>query len=112
MKEKELREAAICGICGDPIGKSGLPMFLRVTVKRYGLEHAALQRQQGLTMMLGGEAALASVMGPDQDLATLLDERTITVCEAKCAQTHPLFYEVLLGGDDEDDGDENEKAPA
>lgn len=62
MKEKELREHADCSICGKPIGNSGLPLFWKVTVERFGLNVDAVKRQQGLGMMLG--AHIAMVMGP------------------------------------------------
>jgi hypothetical protein len=66
MKEKELREAATCIICGKPFGHTGLPLFWRVTIQRFGVDMGAVKRQTGLTMMLGGNALLASVMGPDE----------------------------------------------
>ena len=82
MKEKELREAAICEICKKQIRASGIPLFYRVQIKRYGLNAGALQRQQGLTMMLGNHAALASIMGPNEDMADKISETEFTVCES------------------------------
>ncbi len=81
MKEKELREAAICEICNKPIGASGVPLFYRVRIERYGLNARALQRQQGLTAMLDGHAALAAIMGPNEDIADKISSTEITVCE-------------------------------
>ena len=84
MKEDELRDNAICNLCGQPIGKSGLPLFWRVTVERFGLNLTALQRQQGLAMILGS-ASLARVMGADEDLAiSMMEPAKITVCESCC----------------------------
>lgn len=80
MKEKELRRHADCNICGLKIGASGLPLFWRVTVERFGLDAAACQRQHGLGMAFGAE--LAMVMGPDEDLAKpMMEPRVVTVCE-------------------------------
>lgn len=80
MKEAELRAAATCGLCRRKIGESGIPLFWRVRVERFGLDAQALRRQQGLGLMVGG--ALAAVMGPDEDLAKpVMSAVTLTVCE-------------------------------
>jgi hypothetical protein len=86
MKEAELRENSHCALCKKPIGNSGVPLFWRVTVERFGLNMPALQHQQGLGLMLGG--ALAQVMGADEDLALpVMDAVKVTVCESCCTRT-------------------------
>ncbi len=95
MKEKELRESAICGICNKPIGKSGVPLFWRVRMERYGLKADAIQRQQGLTMMLDGHAELASIMGSDEDMAEKISSKEITVCET-CAGENTSVYRMAM----------------
>lgn len=94
MKESELREAATCGLCNKKIGQSGVPLFMRVNVQRHGLLAPAIQRQQGLAMMLGGNGLLASVMGPNDNMTDIISENTITVCEI-CAQDNPILYQIL-----------------
>ena len=50
-------------------------------------------------MLLGGNAALAQVMGPDEEMTVqLIEPRTFTVCEP-CSQqpTPPLILYVELG---------------
>ena len=84
MKEQELREHATCSICNRKIGHTGLPLFWTVEIKRYGIKMGAVQRQQGLAMMLGGNAAIAAVMGPDEDMAECIATATLTMCE-RCA---------------------------
>ena len=86
MKEQELREVATCGMWGNNIGRTGMPLFWRVRIERYGLKADALRRQQGLTMMLGGHAALAAIMGPDEDMAEKISSKEITVCEDCCTK--------------------------
>ena len=82
MKEKALREHAICSLCRQKIGASGLPMFWTVEINQYVIDMAAMQRQQGLGLMLGG--ALAMHMGPGEDLAKTIGEPAkLTVC-ANC----------------------------
>ncbi len=84
MREKELRESARCIGCGKAFGHTGLPLFWRVTIERFGVDMRAVNRQQGLTMMLGGNALLAQVMGADEEMATLLSSEKVTLCE-ECA---------------------------
>jgi hypothetical protein len=82
MKERELRDRAICSMCGNKIGAAVLPMFWTVEVKQYVIDLAAAQRQQGLGLMLGG--ALAMHMGPDEDLAKEVRKPAdLTIC-ANC----------------------------
>lgn len=82
MKEQELRDAANCAFCRKPFGASGLPLFYRVRIRRFGLDVGAVRRQAGLEMMLGGAVALAQVMGQDEEMAKPLgDGIEFTVCE-------------------------------
>lgn len=90
MKEKELRQHATCSLCGNKILASGIPLFYRVTIERFGIDMNAAQRQQGLGMLLGGSGALAMVMGPDEDMAhPMMEPAVLTVCEdCSTAKTH------------------------
>ena len=83
MKEKELRKHANCDLCRQKILAGGIPLFYRVTIERFGVLLKSVERQQGLTMMLGNSAVLASVMGADEDMAkAVMEPLTITVCES------------------------------
>lgn len=94
MKEKELRECAICAVCGKKICACGIPVFYRLTVARYGVNAKAIRRQAGLEMVLGGNAVLAQAMGPDEEMTTtLVEPNTITVCDA--CSTKPLMIAEL-----------------
>lgn len=99
MRERELREHATCSACGQKIGHTGVPLFATVTVNRYMVNMRALQRQQGLTMMLGGEAVLAQVMGPDEDMAKVLNTSELTLC-SDCVMK-PQDLSELIATDDE-----------
>ena len=93
MKERELRQHATCSLCNQAIGHTRLPLFWRVKIERFGIDLTAVQRQQGLGLMIGG--ALAMVMGPDEDLATpVMDPVTLTVCET-CAVDRDLPVAAL-----------------
>lgn len=88
MKEAELRKHATCNVCGNKIGKSGLPLFWRVTVERFGIDMRTVERQQGLAMMLGGNGLIASIMGTDEDMAEpVMEPAILTVCETCCTKS-------------------------
>lgn len=87
MREDELREHALCSLCGKPIGASGIPLFWTAKLQHHAVDLAAVTRQQGLTMMLGGHAMLARVMGPDQEMTKpMTREVELTVC-SPCANS-------------------------
>ena len=90
MKEKELRKIGTCKMCGKGIGQSQLPLFWRVRIRRYGVKMGAVTRQQGLTMMLGGHGLLAQVMGPDEDMAEIMSDVEVTICEDCCCKQIPI----------------------
>lgn len=94
MKEKELRQHAQCSLCGEKILSAGLPLFYRITIERFGVDLRAIQRQQGLTMMLGGNAAIAAAMGPDEEMTLpLMEPASITVCETcSTSKNNPVAY--------------------
>ena len=93
MKEDELRSVAKCANCGRLFGQTGYPTFYRVKIERYIVDLRAVRRQDGLAMMLGS-STLASVMGPDEDLAKpVMEPVTITICE-QCSQ-HDLSLAIL-----------------
>lgn len=82
MKESELLKHLKCSCCGRHIHHSGLPIFWVANV--------------GLGMMLGSHA-LASVMGPDEDMTvTLMEPKEITFCD-ECALTTPIAIALERG---------------
>ena len=92
MKEAELREKANCGLCGLPIGHTGLPFFYRVSMESFGVKLDAVRRQSGREMMMGGHVQLAGVMGPNEDMAESMGPATeFTVCQTCYAdKEYPL----------------------
>ena len=82
MKEKELRDLAVCAGCGNKVGHTGLPLFYKVTVERFGIDMKAVSRQDGLGAFLGGQYGIAHVMGPHEDLAKEIgDPSVVSICE-------------------------------
>ncbi len=92
MKEKELRELSECGLCKQKIGAGMgiIPTFAKITVEKYILNMPALQRQQGLGMMIS--PGLATVMGADEDLAKKIESVTFSVCP-ECMSIHSDIFE-------------------
>lgn len=81
MKEAELRNHTHCNLCHRKIGASGIPMFWRLTVERFGIDLQAVRRQDGLGQFIGS-SAIGAAMGPDEDMAKpMMDPVTLTVCE-------------------------------
>lgn len=77
LKRKDIDK---CRICERGVAAGGI-VFYRVKVEQFGLDHGAIMRQHGLELQLGGHAALAQVMGPDDDLARSLSaEHTACIC--------------------------------
>lgn len=84
MKRAELLKHSQCNLCGHKIGHTALPLFWRVTVERFGVDLQALRRADGFALTIGS-ADIASLMGPDEDLARpVMQPVVLTVCE-QCA---------------------------
>jgi hypothetical protein len=84
MKQAELRKHSTCDVCHEKVGHTGLPLFWRVTVERFGIDMRAVRRQDGLAQFIGS-SAIAAAMGPDPDMAKpLMDPTAVTLCES-CA---------------------------
>jgi hypothetical protein len=69
-------------VTGKRLAQDG-PVFYRVTIETCAIDACAVQRQVGLEMVIGN-AAIAHAMGPDEDLAKIIDRKTVfvTVTEA------------------------------
>lgn len=106
MKEAELRKHATCSRCREKVLHTGLPLFWRVTVERFGVDIAAAKRQDGLGRFLGS-SVLAEVMGPNQDMATLLmGPVTLTLCETCAMDNSSVAFDALNKAEREDAGRE------
>jgi hypothetical protein len=84
MKHRDFKP---CAACGDGMMKNGLT-FYRVRIERMLADPGAIRRAHGLELMIG-DALVANVMGPDEDLAILFDgPHDILLCE-HCAIGRP-----------------------
>ena len=92
MKLSEIKK---CAVCGKGVMHTGLPLFWRVRIDRFGIDKAAVDRRAGLEMFFGGGlpgARLAGVMGPDEDIAKpVMDEVVLILCEdCACNDRRPV----------------------
>lgn len=103
MKEHELRQLSTCAVCGKKLLHAGLPLFWRVTIERFGIDIGAVRRLDGLAAMLGSPQ-LASIMGPDEDMAKpVMDSVRLVMCDP-CAVERDLPVAALgeIGADQAD----------
>ncbi len=81
MKRDQLQK---CALCRKGLLACGIPLFFRLRIKRFGVNLANIQRHHGMELMMGGGkagAALARVLGTDEDIATPLGEGSeILIC--------------------------------
>lgn len=82
MKLNELTKLGNCAVCGKKQLEGGLPLFYVVEVSRGGFDQGSLRRAAGLEMQIG---SLAAVMGPDEDLATIIDGSHRVFVHETCA---------------------------
>lgn len=78
MKRVDIKN---CNICEQGVGSN--LMFYRIVVETFILNIQAIQRQNGLEQMMGGNAEIAQAIGPDEDLAKCLTTKTLFICQ-KC----------------------------
>jgi len=98
MKELELRKYTQCANCRRLILSAGIPLFWIVKIERHGVLLDAVTRQGGLATFLGGNAQLAQVMGPDEEMTKPLLEVSIVICEL-CGSKPELHKMVQLAFD-------------
>lgn len=105
MKESELRKYATCSACQKGIGHTGLPLFWRVTIERFGVNVHAARRQDGLAAHLGSPL-LASIMGPDEEMTMpMMDAITLSLCETCALQSPPIAALTECGAEKDAPGE-------
>jgi hypothetical protein len=96
MKEAELRTHSQCFVCDKKIGQLPIPIFNIIEIERFVLKIDAVKRQQGLAMQLGGNGILASVMGPDEDMAQSMAKNKVMVCDDCILSRMPELIDAVL----------------
>lgn len=80
MKERELVALGPCAACGKPLLTE--PLIYCVTISRACHDASAVRRRVGLEMQIG---PLAAMMGPDEDLAKIVDGPVTRGVHESCA---------------------------
>lgn len=73
------QEFAPCLHCGKGMMHAGSPIFYRVRIEQFAIDLNAVRRAAGLEMMLGSQH-LAAALGPDENLAKRLFDRSGLLC--------------------------------
>lgn len=87
MKQRDIKP---CLGCGKPPFHDNQLVAFGVSMTGEVLNLPAVRRQAGLEMMLGGNALIANVMGPDEDMTKALADPAVGLVCMDCAVTLPL----------------------
>ncbi|HLS19467.1 MAG TPA: hypothetical protein VK090_06630 [Paracoccaceae bacterium] len=91
MKRSEIEN---CFWCAKGVAHAG-PVFYRITLDQLVLDRRAIELAAGLEALVGN-AAIASALGPDEDLAKAVQTKRRLLC-AECALNFPVL--ALLDGE-------------
>lgn len=91
MKARDLSK---CLTCGRGVMHGGTPWFYRIRMESMAADVAAIQRQHGLELAHG---PVASVLGPDEDVAKVLGQTGGLVC-SQCIEL-PIACLIASAGD-------------
>jgi hypothetical protein len=112
IKEAELDRLGPCAICRKPLLGNGDVSFYRVQLTRAIFERRAIEKRVGLQMMIGS-GAIARVLGPDEDLAVILDGPHEVAVHESCADIGHLLAIVPLPEEPSGDGEgDDEEVPS
>ena len=90
-----------CAICQKGVMHTGLPLFYKVRFVPMGIDTGAVQRQHGMELLLGGNAALAYHMGPQETMASpVVDEQTVLLCHTCAHEPHTSFLHILASSEE------------
>ena len=106
LKEDDLLKLGNCQVCGKQQLEGGEISFYKIEITRAGFDARALKRRLGLEMQMGN-AMLARHMGPNEDLAKIIDgPHTVFVHESCAAKIHHLL-ELIPESKDGDDAEDD-----
>lgn len=85
IKERKLKSYGPCSICGKPLldQDKGSHTFYVVQISHAVIDSIAIRRRVGLGLMLNDK--LAEVMGPDEDLAKIVNGPKTGIIHEGCA---------------------------
>ena len=74
-------ELQMCANCGKGMAHDNNLVFYRIHVEQFVLDGKAIMRQHGLEQMMGGNAALAQIMGPNEPIAHGMGQSCRLLCQ-------------------------------
>ena len=93
IKRKDLQP---CGLCKKGLLHDGKALFYRVKIQPFVADLKAIERAQGLDMLIGNPQ-IAAAMGPDENLANApVPEETLLICHG-CALSTEGMVHLLVG---------------
>lgn len=95
LNAAELASLGPCAVCGKKLGESGDITHYGLTIERFCMIPQAVKRAAGLELAIG---ALASVMGPNEDLAKVVDGPKTVLIHESCSNSIMLL-ELLEDAD-------------
>ena len=111
---REVRRSEIkpCALCRKPLMHTGVPLFWRVTVERFGVDAQAVRTVAGLETHFGGNTALANVFAGDPAIGKSICEPVhLLVCE-DCIlnSSRPIGVAALMEIEARDEAAEEDQA--
>ena len=94
MSDLHQRDIRPCLLCGEGLMHSHQMTAYRVTIEHFVFDLGAIQRQAGLEQMLGGNAAIAHAMGPQEAMAKRATSVSALICQ-QCAMQDGTPLSVL-----------------
>lgn len=92
MKHKDFSP---CASCGKGVMHTGVPLFYRITIEHMGIDARAVQRQAGLEQFFAGNAMLANIMGPDDDLGLPIGDAVRGLLCATCGNSPETCFALI-----------------
>lgn len=106
LKHKDFKP---CMGCGKGVAHANGLTFYRVKIDRFILDARKIQRAHGLEMMMGGNAMLANIMGPNADLAKQISSHQFLLCDdCSIRGTNAIAMLEEKANDKERDADEEQ----
>jgi len=91
LKERDVERLGPCAVCGKSlIGGGRLPLFYVVRISRAGFDLPAINRRVALGALLQS-SALAQAMGPDEDIAKIINGPTEVAVHEECTEVGHLL---------------------
>lgn len=92
-----LSEIQKCAVCGQGLAKSNVATYYRLDLAVEMLDYRAIQRAQGLEMLIGN-AAIARAMGQDEKIGVeVARSKQVYICfDCGCKPLHDIYERLEM----------------